>query len=366
MDKTTAMVVVEPGRLEQREFPLPTIGEEDGLLRVELVGVCGSDPGIVNGKATRAERPYPIIPGHEIVGRVEAMGPAARARHGVEIGDRVIIEYAFGCGRCRDCLSGNYQTCQAFLTYGNLISCAQPPHLYGGYARHLYIDPRAMVHRLGEDVSPEVGVLIGAVLGNAVRWLHQIGGAAIGRPVVIVGPGQQGLAATLVAREAGAGPIAVIGLAADKSRLELAREFGADAVIMADEDDPVEAVAELTHGRMGAVVMDVTGRPVGARTALSVAGPGANVVLPGLYGRGVETPLELDRLVFNEIKLIGVYSHNFRSVEPAIDIARRNGPLLEKMISHRFPLDRAAEAVALVGGAKPEENPIKVVIEPWA
>ncbi|WP_218188334.1 hypothetical protein, partial [Desulfosarcina cetonica] len=73
-----------------------------------------------------------------------------------------------------------------------MISCADPPHLFGAYADYLYIHPRAMVHKIGEAISPEEGVLISAVVGNGVRWLRHIGGVTIGQPVAIVGPGQQG------------------------------------------------------------------------------------------------------------------------------------------------------------------------------
>ena len=203
LTSTRAVVATGPGKLEMRTYPLPEIGDEDGILKVELAGVCGSDPGIFKGKSARAPRPWPIILGHEIVGRVHRMGKAAQQRHGVKEGDRVIIEYAFGCGMCKPCLTGRYTLCERFYNYGSMISCASPPHLFGAYADYLYIHPRAMVHKIGEDLSPEEGVLICAVVGNGVRWLRHIGGVTIGQPVAIVGPGQQGLAAVAVAKEAG-------------------------------------------------------------------------------------------------------------------------------------------------------------------
>ena len=114
MKKTRAMVVTAPGQLEMQEFDVPETGEEDGILKLELVGVCGSDPGIYRGKPGRAPRPYPIILGHEIVGRIEKMGRAAQKRHGVKEGDRVVVEYAFGCGQCSSCLAGRYTLCKKF------------------------------------------------------------------------------------------------------------------------------------------------------------------------------------------------------------------------------------------------------------
>ena len=362
--KTRAVVATEPGKLEMQEFPLPQVGEEDGILKVELAGVCGSDPGIFRGKASRAPRPYPLILGHEIVGRVHRMGNEAKARLGVEEGDRVIIEYAFGCGKCLPCLAGRYTLCDNFYTYGSMVSCAQPPHLFGAYADYLYIHPRAMVHKIEDDISSETAVLICAVLGNAVRWLRQIGGASMGQAVAIVGPGQQGLAAVAVAKEAGAGPVMLVGLERDAPRLAMAERFGADVVINADQEDPVQAVSKATGGAMAGLVMDVSGHPAGAETALSLCGLGATLVLPGLYGPQSKVPLLLDQVVVKELKLLGVYSHDFKAVEPAIRLAARGDYPFEEMITHRLPLEQAEHAIKLVAGEVPGENAMKVVLDP--
>lgn len=364
MPTTRSMVVPRPGEMELREFPLPRIGRDDALMEVELVGVCGSDPGIFYGKATRIERPYPIILGHEIVGRIKEIGPEAAARWKVEAGDRAIVEYAFGCGRCRACLTGRYTLCAEYLTYGNLIGATEPPHLFGGYGEHVYLHPRAMVHKVGDDISPEEGVLICAVLGNSVRWLTQVGRLGLGQSVAIVGPGQQGLSGVITAKAAGAGPVILVGLSEDAERLAMARRFGADLTVMADKEDPVAAVAAVTGGLMADLVMDVSGAPPGAAAALSLAGQGATLVLPGLYGATTDVPLKLDQAVFKELTIRGAYSHNFAAVEPAIRLVRDKRPPLAEMISHRFPLERAREAVDLVAGKTPGPKPLKVVIDP--
>jgi alcohol dehydrogenase len=358
------MVVTEPGKMELRLFPLPETGENDGLLKVELVGVCGSDPGIFKGKAGRAPRPFPLILGHEVVGRIQKAGRNALSRWGVSEGDRVIVEYAFGCGECRACLAGRYTICEKMYCYGSMIGCTEAPHLYGAYADYLYLPPRAMVHRIGENVSPESGVLVAAVLGNAVRWLSHIGGCRPGQTVAIVGPGQQGMAAVIAARACGASLVMVVGLARDSRRLDLCREFGADLTVQSDREDPVSILRDATRGSMADLVMDVSGHPSGAALALELAGVGASVVLPGLYGANTQVPLLLDKAIFKEMRLLGVFSQDFTSVEAAIKLAGKLPYPLEKMISHRFPLERAEEAVRLVGGECPGEYPLKVVICP--
>jgi alcohol dehydrogenase len=358
------MVLEAPGKMSMWEFDLPPIGPEDGLLKVEMAGVCGSDPGMYRGKATRGPRPYPIIMGHEIVGRIEELGEAAAMKHGVKVGDRVIIEYAFGCGRCYPCATGSYNQCESFLTYGSMISCKEPPHLWGAYGEYLYIDPRAMVHKVSDTLPPEAAILICAVLGNAIRWLRMIGGVSIGSTVAIEGPGQQGLAGVIVARESGAQNIIVTGLAEDRRRFALARKFGATHCIDVEGEDPVEAVREMTAGEMAHVVMDVTGRPEGAIKALDLVGRGGTVILPGLYGGDREIPLVMDKVVFKEVRVQGVYSHTIQSVIPAIGLAESRKYPLEEMVTHRFPLEEAERAVRLVGGDIEGEEAIKVVIVP--
>ncbi|MBM4332626.1 MAG: zinc-binding dehydrogenase [Deltaproteobacteria bacterium] len=358
-----AMVLTAPKTLKMQTFNIPEIKEDDGLLKVELVGVCGSDPGISEGRQTRGVRPFPIILGHEIVGRVVKMGGQAKKRLGVTEGDRVVIEYSFGCGMCDPCISGNYTLCEKNYTYGSMISCQDPPHLFGGYSEYVYIHPRAMVHKIGDDLSPEVGVLICAVLGNGIRWLRQIGGVSIGDTVAIIGPGQQGLAGVAVAKESGAGPIILLGLSQDKTRLEMGRRFGADRVMNIEEENPVEALREMSGGKMANVVMDVSGNSAGAELALSLTGRRGTIVLPGIY-KGKKASLDLDQVVLREIKVQGVFSHDFRAVRPAMQMARKGRYPFHELITHRLPLEEAERALRLVGGGKKGENPLKVVLDP--
>jgi len=365
MMKTSKTAVLEgPGRMTLREFPLPEIGPDEGLLRVEMVGVCSSDVGMYRGKATRAPRPYPIIMGHEIFGSIARIGREASKRHSLKEGDRAIVEYAFGCGACVYCKKGDYIHCDSLLTYGSMISCKEPPHLWGAYSEYLYLSPKAMVHKVKKDLLPEVGVLICAVFGNAIRWLSMIGGIFPGDTVVIQGPGQQGLAGVIVAKEAGAGKIIVTGMTKDKGRFELAKTFGADEIINVEKTNPFEAVKVTTQGTMADIVMDVTGNPKGAVTAIDLVRKKGTVILPGLYGMDTEIPLILDKVVYKEAKLQGVFSHDFRSVIPAIQLAESGKYPLEKMVTHRFPLKEAEKAVRVAGGEIEGEDPVKVVIIP--
>lgn len=290
------------------------------------------------------------------------MGSEAKKRFGVAEGDRVVVEYAFGCGMCDSCISGNYTRCEKNYTYGSMISCQNPPHLFGGYSEYVYIHPRAMVHKIGNEIAPEIGVLICAVLGNGIRWLRQIGGVSIGDSVVIIGPVPQGLSAFAVAKESGANPIIVVGLSRDSNRLAMARRFGADWIINGNQENPREVVLDITGGKMANIAMDCSGNPSGAELALSLAGRRATIILPGIY-KGKRASLNLDRAVFQEIKIIGVFSHDFRAIQPAIKIARQFRYPFEELITHRLRLDEAERALRLVAG-EGKEVPLKIILDP--
>jgi len=365
MDKVSKAAVLEGvGKISIKIFPLPAIRDDDALLKVEMVGICGSDVGMYNGKTKRVQQYFPIILGHEIVGHIEDAGDLFCDRHGVQRGDRVIAEFTFGCGFCEACIVGNYRLCVQKGRYGSYVSCNTPPHLWGGYSEFLYLPPRAMVHKISRDIPGEAAVVVTAVLGNAIRWVSQKGGVSVGDTVVVEGPGPQGLTAIVAARESGASKIIVTGLTRDGVRLKAARMMGADHIVEVDREDPVEKVALITGGRMADVVIDVTGSTQGARTALDLLKPGGTFVMPGTYGTGVEVPLHLDKIVLNEIRILGVYSHDTNSVTPAVKLMEGRKYPFEKLVTHRFDLEHAELGIQTVAGTVEGELAVKAVILP--
>ncbi len=363
MTSSRGAVLVAPHRIEPRDFPLPAVGDDDGLLRVELAGICGSDIHHWDGHSA-VIRNVPTLLGHEIVGRIEQVGSAAADRWQVAVGDRVIVEASFGCGRCEWCRRGSYQMCADEQGYGGRLSAADPPHLWGAYGQYLYLPPRARVHRVSERISPEIGVVIGAVLANGIRWVQTMGGAGAGDTVVVFGPGPQGLACTIAAHAAGANRIIVVGLARDRARLDLARTFGATDTLIAS-DSTVAEIAELTGGRLADVVIDVTASPGAAGQAATVVRPlGAFVMAGSKGGQPVELPW--DRLVAREVRMLGVNSHETQAVRAAVQLAESSRYPLDRMLTHRLPLSQAAEGIELVRSAAPTDGVVKVALDPWA
>ncbi len=345
--------------MEIREFPIPRIKHDDALLKVEMVGVCGSDPGWYTGKE---KVNFPLILGHEIVGTIEECGGEFSQLKGVQKGDRVVLEVRFGCGKCYPCVSGKYTQCVHGLGYGHDVTCDKEPFLWGAYSEFLYIPPRGLVHKIDKDVPLEAAVLTCAVMGNAIRWVRTLGGTTIGDTVVILGPGQQGLAGIIAAKEAGASNIIVTGTKNDGTRLEMARLFGADHVITVEDTDPAAFVEEVTNGKLADVVFDATGNVRAIETAINMAKKQGTIVTPGLYGK--PALINLDRIVYQEITIKGAKTHDLHSVIPAVKIIESRKYPIEKMVTHKFPLHEAEKAVLTAAREIPGEDPVKVVIEP--
>ena len=145
-----------------------------------------------------------MILGHEIVARGASRTSALNGGTGLGRGLRrpmCVVEATFGCGRCERCRMGRYRMCNVSRGYGGAVRSDQAPYLWGGYGQFVYLPPTARVHRISEELPGDVAVLVCAVLGNGVRWLRTVGGVTIGDTAVVVGPGPQGLAATVAARE---------------------------------------------------------------------------------------------------------------------------------------------------------------------
>jgi alcohol dehydrogenase len=359
---TRAMVLEAPGRLVPAEFEIPEIGPEEGILKVEMAGICQTDAKLYHGSTGYDS--FPIIPGHEIVGRIAAAGPLAAARWGVEVGDRVTVESVARCGFCRNCILGNYRYCADVRVYGTFTSCDVPPHLWGSYADYLYLPPGAIVHRVPQDMSPEMATLLCVAIGNGIQWAVVKGGAGMGSNVVIQGVGPIGLSAVAAVRAAGAAKVIATGLGNDEVRRQLAAEFGADCVVDVEAEDVVERVREETGGLMADVVLDTTGSGSAIVTSTKLVRPGGTVVNAGLTGDDTKTSLQLDGLMHPEIRLQHVFTYEFKAVRAALALAERDEFPFEKLITHHFPLERAEEAVKLVAREVDGEDPIKVAIVP--
>lgn len=367
-----AAVLTAPRKIEMQQIPLPVIGDDDGLMRVEACGICGADYPVFAGLEADGGmlkiRP-PVILGHEIVGRVEEIGAAAAERWDVRPGERIVVERWIPCGHCERCYRGEYRLCIRSVEGGKpLFYGGAPttlgPGLYGGYSDYLYLHPDSVVYKAGGNVAPHLFPLF-TPLANGLCWVQEFGQLKPGGTVVIQGPGQEGLAAVIAAREAGAHHIVVTGLSKDASRLALAEELGATATLVADRDDLVAGLRSVTGGRLADVVLDVTD---GSSTApleagVEMAGEGATFVLAAGH-RGEPVSGNLAQQIFSKVLTVrGVRGRHRWAIFAALRLIESERYPLEKLCSKVVGLEDVGPALAMVGRETGDEV-LHVAVEP--
>lgn len=359
-EKSRGATLLAPSKIEIREYPIPAIPPDGGLVAVEMAGVCGTDVKYYHG---RLSLPLPVILGHEILGRVSNLGPEAAALHGVKEGDRVILKGAKGCGRCADCRRGAARFCNKRTGYGR-ASCANPPYLFGGFADYVYLAPDVLVTKVSEDLPAEAAVLVGSVMANGFQWAVRQGGVKMGDFVLIQGPGQQGLACAFAARNSGAARVFISGIGRDAKRLELAKRFGAHRTINVEKENPIEVIRDETRGAMADVVVDVSGSPQAIKASVECLRRQGTLVVAGLTGDTTVTPLLMDKIVWGEIRLQGCYTGDNDAVDATLRLLEASKFPVQEMVSHVFPLEETERCIQAVGGEFPDLYPIKALIKP--
>lgn len=355
-----AMVQTAPRRLEPRDLPIPDIDEDSALLRIEACGICGSDYEQFAGVL---RTPMPVVPGHEPLGVIAEIGDRAARRWGVDVGDRVAVETMLSCRFCAPCLQGRYHLCDHRRIY-SYIPLSEAPGLWGAYAEYMFLDPNSIVHRIDPSLPAEIAVMFNP-LGAGFRWAVEVPGTCTGDTVLVLGPGQRGLASVVAARCAGAGTIIVTGLAADSNKLRIARELGADYTIDVQNENARERVAEITAGRGADVVVEVTSyatEPVSE--SLRYVKSGGTIVLAGIKGYKPVPDFVSDLLVTKEITLkgaIGVTSTGYRS---AIRLIESRRVPIEKLHTHEFSLRDAELAIRTLAREIPGEESIHSCLIP--
>ncbi|HEV8353995.1 MAG TPA: zinc-binding dehydrogenase [bacterium] len=360
----TAAVAVAPLRTEIREFPIPDVGPDDGLLEVEACGLCGTDWEFYTRR--RGAHLGPIILGHEIVGRVRAVGREAAARWQIQSDDLVAVEEFLPCGQCEFCLSGRPALCsdtdsraERFLRYG-ATPIDVPPALWGGFSEVLYLHPHALVHTVPPGVPAGLATLF-VPISNGIRWVLKEGRMPPGGTVVVIGPGAHGLGCVVAAVHGGAGRVIAVGRM-QGARLEAAEALGAIG-IAAQEVDVVAAIRDLTEGAMADVIIDLApGTPDTITTAVQLARKGGTIILTAAkHGKAVD--LQGDLIVRNELTVKGVRGRDYASVEEALEIIQSDRYPLQRLRTHDFPLDRADEALR-VQGERTDPSAIHVTVVP--
>ena len=376
-----AAELTAPRTYELRDYPMPT-ELEPGAVLVKMIasGICGTDKHTFRGetvqyKGTEMERstPFPIIQGHENLGVVEAVGAGGALAHDgrpLARGDRVVPAPNVACGRCRSCQRHfPYYLCRNLENYGNSLTSADAPHLFGGWAQFLYLKPGTPVFRVPDDLPDDVAVLteIFAVTHSLERAaaLRSPGGFRPGDTVAVVGVGSLGMAHLVKAALMGAGRV----VAVDKSprRLSLAGHLvGADRVLVpqsehGDSPDVRAQVLDLTSGDGADVVVNATGFPGSFALATSLVRDAGTILEVGAFVDMGPEDFNPAQVCGRSLAILGTGGEDVQAYPGTLALlARHQGSVrFAEMVSHVYRIADVAQAVATALDA---DNATKVLV----
>ncbi|MCR1842689.1 NAD(P)-dependent alcohol dehydrogenase [Murimonas intestini] len=316
-------VMTDLMKVEIQERPIPQPRENEVLVKVEYVGICGSDLHYYeSGRIGDFIVKPPFVLGHEAGGTVVETG--AKVKH-LKPGDRVALEPGKTCGECEFCKQGKYNLCE------DVIFFATPP--VDGVFQEYVAHEAGLCFKLPENVSTMEGALI-EPLAVGMHAASQ-GGARLGQTAVVTGAGCIGLVSLLSLKAMGVSKVIVVDVM--EKRLQKALELGADAVINGREEDTPARIRELTDGRGFDLGIETAGTQITASQLIKGAKKGATVVFVGYSATG-EMTLPIGMALDKELNFKTVF--RYRNIYPtAIDAVASGKINIKNIVTNYFELD---------------------------
>ena len=313
-----------------KDIPLPEVGPNDVLIKIEKAAICGTDVHIYNWDAW-AQRtiPVPLTTGHEFVGRVAATGENV---HDYKIGDLVSGEGHLVCGHCRNCLAGRRHLCNRTSGVGVNRSGAFAEFLSIPVTNVWYCDPAIDIEIL-TCFDP---------LGNATHTALSFD--VLGEDVLITGAGPIGCMAAAIARHAGARHVVVTDVI--PYRLKLAAKLGATLTLDVSTDSIAEAQAQLGMKEGFDVGMEMSGNPAALDDMLSNMCHGGKIALLELFPQ--EASINWDLVVLNGLTLKGIYGREMFETWYKMTAMLQTGLDIRPVITHRFHYTEFEEAFSVM------------------
>lgn len=328
MGKMRAAFLYRPGEIhiEQTEIPIPK--DDEALIKLKAVGVCGSDVHFYrHGRIGDFVVKEPLILGHECSGEVVEIGKNVKK---VKVGDRVAIEAGVPCRRCSYCRSGRYNLCR------DVTFLATPP-FHGAYREYM-THPEDFLFKLPETVSFEEGAMIEPLAVGT--YAAERGNVNVKNTVAIIGSGTIGLITLQAVKARGAMDVIVIDV--ESFKLELAKKLGASLTINAKEEDPVQKVIEYSDGGAD-VVMEAVGAVETVQQSIKMARPGAVIVWIGMPTTD-EIPIRAVEAICKDVDIRGIFRYA-NAYEPAIKMVSKGKVELKSLITTTFDLDHVQDAL---------------------
>ena len=357
-EKMYAVMCCGPNDYQYKQIDVPSINEDEILIKVEACGVCAGDVKSYHGAAMfwggGVLPPWndaPCVAGHEFIGVVVAIGDNAKKKHGLVLGDRAIAEQIVPCWECRYCRDGTYWMCEKANIHGHQKVVAD-----GGMAEYMRYGARDVVHKVSKDIPMEHASML-EPLSCSVHTIERAG-IKFGDVVVVAGMGPIGLCKLQLAKLKS--PKLLIAIDCKQKRLELAKKLGADYVFDFTKVDPVEEVLKLTDGYGCDVYIHNSGHPSGVIQGLKMIRKLGRFVEFSVFSEetSVDWSIIGDR---KELDIIGSHISGLNGYPVAIDFLERGIIKVDDIVTHSFPLKDWQEAFAV---SEKGEDSIKVVLKP--
>jgi len=349
--KSKAMVLKEFNKpLQMTEFEIPILEEGQVLIKVEAAGICGSDIHMWKGEDPRT--PLPMILGHEGIGKVADIAGRKTYLNGGEIklGDLVLWNRGVSCHKCYYCnILKDPSLCENRKVYGINISSSNPPYLNGCYSEYIILSQTTDIFKITEDIDP--AILVSASCSGATA-AHAFDMVKInsGDNIVIQGPGPLGMFAVAFSKDLGASNIIVIG--GSKERLKLCKTFGANHVLdrhNLTKEERKEFIMEATGGRGADIVIEAVGVKGAAEEGIKLLRMGGTYLSTGFaQPAGMEQIDFFKDIVRKNIKVQGVWVSDASHTYKAMKLVLKNKVAFSAMITHRFKLENANEAIKVM------------------
>lgn len=307
--------------LWMEDVAIPTISDNDVLIKTRKTSICGTDVHIYKWDAWSQRRvPVPLIIGHEFVGEIAAIGKDVK---GLKVGDRVTGEGHLTCGLCPGCRQGNKHLCKNVKGIG--YDCS------GCFAEYFKL-PAENVFALPDSISDDLAAIFDP-FGNAMHTALQTN--LTGEDVLITGAGPIGCMAAAIARKAGARNVVVTDV--NEYRLELALKLGATHAINVAKTTVAEAIKTIGITDGFTVGMEMSGHPSGLATLIEQAQHGATISLLGILP--ADSGINWDTVIFNMLTLKGIYGREIFSTWYKMTHMLESGLNITPIITHHFPVD---------------------------
>ncbi|WP_028551149.1 zinc-dependent alcohol dehydrogenase [Paenibacillus sp. UNC451MF] len=320
--------------VEFKEIDPPEMSEQDVLVKVEAVSICGSDLHMYEGMKAYEWVATPVILGHEFAGTVVNVG---KPEYEHLLNQRVIINPYVPCGDCYNCQRGNTNLCD----YGSNAMAKVPAkslrygfRTNGGMAEYAAIHYKNVLP-IPDELPIEVAGMLEA-LAIGVKALER-SDIKPGDTAVVIGPGPIGLSMVASLSNYGLRKLIITGLHADEERLQLAKELGATDIVYADEVNDVEAVSAITDGQGVDHIFETSGFHQSLVSAVRMCTKGGEVLLVGISAK--ETTLPTHEIVRGEVTVKGVYGVTETTLRRTISMAASGKYPYAKLISHVLPLE---------------------------